>query len=266
MKRYIYKSGLDIIAPLKCGTRWLDGFDVENRIDTYSIGIEDLKENIHSGTTFIWRGVREHFLSAIETDYYVEPDRTDIWESILHYQKYGGHWYPYLYKKLYHIWKKTHFRFWKLRGLSELNDIASIMPYNFKQYHFIVPEGYSSAEQSINSLSFKHLNRLEKLISEEEKWLKLMVEPQYSEKGWEEYSDLEDSNFQMKCKVKDMEAEVKLINETLVNQLELQRINNSELTNGLYTKIQELKQQNKKLQSKLDYTESVIGKLPKKLI
>jgi hypothetical protein len=262
LKRYIYKSGLDIVAPLKCGTRWLEEFDVENRIDNYIISVDDLKENIHSGTTFIWRPVREHFVSAIETDYWVEPDRNDIWESILHYQKYGGHWYPYLYKKLYPIWKKTRFRFWKLRGLSELNDIASTMPYNFKQYHFIVPEGYSSAEQAINSLSSKHTTQLEKLIGDEEKWLELMIEPQYSEKSWEEYSDLEDSNFQMKCKVKDFEAEVKLFEESVNRKLEIQKERNSQFE----IKIKELNILNKILQSKLDYTELMMGKAPTKLI
>jgi len=262
MKRYIFKSGLDIIAPLKCGTRWLDGFDVENRIDTYAFGMEELKENIHSGTTFIWRPVREHFLSAIETDYYVEPDRTDIWESIVHYQKYGGHWYPYLYKKLYPIWKKTRFRFWKLRALSELNEVAASMPYHFKQYHFIVPKGYSTAEEALNSLPSKHTNRLNKLIGDEEKLLKLMVEPQYSEKSWEDYSDLEDSILEMKCKVKDMEAEVKLFEESLNRKLEIQKTRNLDLD----IQIRELKGLNKILQSKLEYSESVIGKLPIKLI
>jgi len=276
MKRYIFKSGLDIIAPLKCGTRWLDGFDVENRIDTYSIGIEDLKENIHSGTTFIWRPVKEHFLSAIETDYHVEPDRTDIWESIVHYQKYGGHWYPYLYKKLYPIWKKTRFRFWKLRALSELNEIASSMPYHFNKYDFIVPKGYSTADEALNSLSPNHTNRLNKFIGDEEKLLKLMIEPQYGEKSWEDYSDLEDSLFKMKCKVKDMGAEIKLFEERMDKKMEIQKTQNLDLdirirhlktqNLDLDIRIRHLKDSNTKLQAKLEYSESIIGKLPIKLI
>jgi hypothetical protein len=255
MKRYIFKSGLDIVAPLKCGTRWLEGLDVENRIDTYSFGIEDLKENIHSGTTFIWRGVREHFLSAIETDYHIEPDRTDIWESILYYQKYGGHWYPYLYKKLYPIWKKTRFRFWKLRALSELNEVASVIPYHFKKYHFIVPKGFSTAEEALNSLSSKHTTRLERLIGDEEKWLQLMVEPQYSERSWEDYSDLEDSRLKMLGEVMNLKAEIELNDRTYLNSLESQRI-----------QIRELEKSNYKLQAKLDYTENLLGGKLNKLI
>jgi hypothetical protein len=29
LKRYVFKSGLDIIAPRKCGTRWLESLDWE---------------------------------------------------------------------------------------------------------------------------------------------------------------------------------------------------------------------------------------------
>jgi hypothetical protein len=127
------------------------------------------------------------------------------------------------------------------------------MPYNFKKYHFIVPEGYSSAEQAINSLSSKHTTQLEKLIGDEEKWLELMIEPQYSEKSWEEYSDLEDSILKMKIRVKDMETEVS-------------RVTDSKWAEVLKSMIRELRESNTNLQSKLDYSESVFGKVPIKLI
>jgi hypothetical protein len=266
MKRYIYKSGLDIIAPLKCGTRWLEGFDVENRIKTFGLHATDLPNHIHSGTTFIWRPVREHFYSALKTELSIHSEKSPF--DVVTEMESGicDHWYPYLYKELYTIWSQNPFRFHKLRALSSLTPNAKELEYSTTMYKFALPTEWDNVEDALNTLSPKHIIRLEKLISEEEKWLKKMLKPQYSKKSWEEYSDLEDSNLEIKCRVKDMETEVKLINETLVNQLQLQRINNSELTNGLYTKIEELKQQNKKLQSKLDYTESVIGKLPKKLI
>jgi hypothetical protein len=76
IKRYIYKSGLDIVAPLKCGTRWLEGLDVENRISTFSFTIADLQKHIHSGTTFIWRPVKEHMVSALKTELVTCPEKT----------------------------------------------------------------------------------------------------------------------------------------------------------------------------------------------
>ena len=266
LKRYIFKSGLDIIAPLKCGTRWLEGFDVENRIDTFGLHITDLKKHIHSGTTFIWRGVREHFVSAVQTEWAMTPDR-DMLDIITQIERGEcGHWNPYLYKKLYPIWQKTGFQFYKLRALSGLTPSANEMEYTTSLYAFPKPTKWDNVEEALNSLSPKHIIRINRFIGEEEKWLKLMIEPQYSKKTWEEYSDLEDEVLDIKCKIMDLKEEVELLNKTLVNQLEFQRIKHSELTNSLHNEINELKNLNTKLQTKLDYTEQVMGKPPIKLI
>jgi hypothetical protein len=80
-----------------------------------------------------------------------------------------------------------------------------------------------------------------------------MLKPQYSERSWEEYSDLEDSILEMKIRVKDMEMEVS-------------RIRDSKLWNDFEKTIRELRISNNKLQAKLDYTEWVMKKLPTKLI
>ena len=96
LKRYIFNSGLDIIAPLKCGTRWLEGFDVENRIRTFGLHPTDLPQHIHSGTTFIWRGVREHFLSAIRTEL-VAFKKKNIYDVVIEIQSGEcGHWHRQL--------------------------------------------------------------------------------------------------------------------------------------------------------------------------
>ena len=244
LKRYIFESGLDVIAPLKCGTRWLEGLDVENHTHCYSFDVIELSSHIHSGTTFIWRGVREHFLSAIKTELAIYPEKTPLDIATEMESGICDHWYPYLYKELYTLWSKTPFQFYKLRALSLLTPSASEMEYISTLYHFSLPTQWKSVEEVLSSLSPKHIIRLEKLISEEEKWLKLMIEPQYNKKNWEEYSDLEDEVLDIKCKIMDMEAEV----------------------SDLQTKIRELMKSNTKLQAKLDYTESVIGKLPTKLI
>jgi hypothetical protein len=262
LKRYIYKSGLDIIAPLKCGTRWLEGFDVENRIKTFGLHATDLPNHIHSGTTFIWRPVRQHFLSAIQTELSICPEKTPF--DVITEMESGicDHWYPYLYKELYTIWSQNPFRFHKLRALSLLTPSARELKWNSTMYRFPNPNEWDSVEDALNTLSPKHIIRLEKLISKEEKWLKKMLKPQYSKKSWEAYSDLEDEVLDIKCKVKDMEAEVKLFEESLDRKLEIQKTRNLDLD----IQIRHLKDSNTKLQAKLDYTESVIGKLPKKLI
>jgi hypothetical protein len=244
-KRYIYKSGLDIIAPLKCGTRWLEDLDVENRTHRIGFDISELSSHIHSGTTFIWRPVREHMISAIKTELVNYPEKTPF--DIITEMEHGtcDHWYPYLYKELYSIWEKTGFQFYKLRALSELTPSAKELKYISTSYNFRLPTEWDSVESILNSLSPKHKIRLERLIGEEEKWLKLMIEPQYSGKSWEAYSDLEDEMLKMKCKVMDLEVEVS-------------RITNSKWAQGFHSTIRELRELNAKLQHKIDYAEKMI--------
>lgn len=265
LKRYIFESGLDVIAPLKCGTRWLEGLDVNTRIHRSGFHIEDLKENVHSGTTFIWRPVREHFLSALKTE--LSTTTSELYDIVTEMQRgLCDHWSGDLYRELYSIWSETPFRFHKLRAISELTPSASEMEYISTTYQFKLPSQWDSIEEALNSLSPKHLIRLNRLIGDEEKWLKLMIESQYSGKSWEEYSDLEDSRLEMLCKSMDLKAEVEQLNKTLVNQLKFQRIKHSELTNSLYKEIKELKESNSKLESKVELAENTLGRKVIKLI
>jgi hypothetical protein len=215
LKRYIFKSGLDIIAPYKCGTRWLDGLDGENRITTFSIDITDLQKNVHSGTTFIWRPVREHFISAIKTESAADPYR-DILNIITEIELgICAHWYPHLYRELYPIWERTRFRFHKLRALSELTPSARELKWTSNMYNLSLPPKWDSIESALSLLSSKDTIRLENLISEEEKWLKSMIKSQYSEKDWEAYSDLEDSRLEMLCKVMDLKVEIEQLKKKI---------------------------------------------------
>ena len=175
LKRYIFKSGLDIIAPYKCGTRWLEKLDVGERISTFSFDITDLQKNIHSGTTFIWRPVREHFISAIKTESASDPFRSI--SNIITEIKSGicAHWYPHLYSELYPIWEKTGFRFHNLRALSELTPTARELEWTSNMYSFSLPNKWDSVESALSLLSTKDTIELERLISEEEEWLKSMI-------------------------------------------------------------------------------------------
>jgi hypothetical protein len=259
LKRYIWESGLDIIAPLKCGTRWLEGLDVDTRIHRSGFHIDNLKENVHSGTTFIWRGVREHFLSALRTELATSTEKS-VLDIVLEMESgLCDHWSGELYRELYSLWSKTPFRFLKLRAISELTPSAREMGWTSTMYAFALPTKWDSDEAVLGSLSPKHLIRLNRLIGEEERWLKMMIEAQYSEKNWEAYSDLEDSRLEMLCKSMDLKAEVEQLNKTLVNQLELQRIKHSK-------EINELKESNSKMESKVELAENILGRKIIKLI
>lgn len=210
LKRYIFKSGLDIVAPLKCGTRWLDEFDVEERIDMFGFTShnKELEEHIHSGTTFIWRPVREHFYSAIQTEWKLTPNK-DIWDIITKMEiGYNGHWQSNLYKKLYPLWLKFGFKFYKLRALSQLTSSSSKSKWTSNLYSFPLPIGHDTVEETLKSLSPKQSIKIQKWINEEENWLKLMIESQYSKKIGKDFFDLEDSMLEMGCTIMDLEDEV----------------------------------------------------------
>jgi hypothetical protein len=257
IKRYFFKSGLDIIAPRKCGTRWLESLclDIENHINTDEIH-KNLDKHIHSGTIFIWRPVREHMLSALKTELSLHSEKTPF--DVVTEMESGvcDHWYPYLYKELYPIWANTPFRFHKLQALSELTSSHSPLTITYK---FDLPDRWDSIESILSSLSPEHVVRLERLINEEERWLKLMVEPQYEGKGWEAYSDLEDSFLEMKRKAIDLEAEM----EHRVMDLEAEM---ARITDGFQTTIKELQKSNSRLEFKIEYAESLLGKKAIKII
>jgi hypothetical protein len=210
-KRYTFKSGLDIIAPLKCGTRWLNEFDIEERVDDIKfIDVEHISNHIHTGTTFIWRPVREHFISAIKTETVSWPNKDML--DIITEMEFGRchHWHPHMYKKLYPLWLKFGFKFHKLRALSQVTKFASEHKWNSNLYNMHFPIGHITVEEALKSLSPKKSIKIQKLINEEENWLKLMIEAQYSGYNGEEYSNLEDSMLETKFKVTNLED--KLIN------------------------------------------------------
>jgi len=253
IKRYIFNSGLDIIAPPKCGTRWLECFDVEERISRTCFHISEISKNINSNTTFIWRPVREHFLSALQTDLNMNEDFEPI--DIINQMEAGEgmHWNPTLYKEVYHIWKETGFTFYKLRALSKITPTAYKHRYISKEHIFELPNKWNSISEVLDSLSYEDNVRVEKMITDEEGWLEKMIFTQYTNKSWNEYSDLEDSLFQAECKIMDMDAEIKSITE-------------SKLFKKLQSKIYKLKTDNIRLQANLKYFEDKFGSNIKKLL
>jgi hypothetical protein len=258
-KRYIFKSGLDIIAPLKCGTRWLNEFNIEERTDMlqFSLYNEELAQNIHSGILFIYRPVREHFISAIQTEWNMSPNK-DI-SDIIKEMELGTclHWYPHMYKKLYPLYLKFGFKFYNLRALSQLTLSASRHKWNSSLYEIKFPIGHVTVEKALKSLSPEQSIKIEKLISEEENWFKLIMEAQYVGKTGEEYSNLEDNLLKMKCEVIDLKDKVAWLEdmvlklEDTVLKLKNHIINSDKHNIYLENNIKELEDTVVKLETKL---------------
>ena len=121
LKRFTYENGLDIIAPLKCGTRWLEN-------ETNPIKIEELSttykiENITKNTYWVYRVGREHLVSALRTEIRTalefQEDNTDsIVDGFI--KGMGTHWSPILFRYMYSYWNRIEFNVIELNHLSNL--------------------------------------------------------------------------------------------------------------------------------------------------
>jgi hypothetical protein len=194
IKRYIFKNGLDLIAPGKCGTRWLSSIDDTHLIETIHLNVYELKDNVHSDTIFVWRPIEEHILSAINTDMGCTPKSISEILYDLENEK-SRHWYPFLYKQVYDSWCIHKFRFVKLRQLSELFPIDMVPTYSYNKYEFI----------KVDCVLSNKLNRLAEMDS---KYLETMISHQYSQYDWNDYSKLEDKNLLQVDKIKKLEYEI----------------------------------------------------------
>jgi hypothetical protein len=132
LKRFRYENGLDIIAPLKCGTRWLEN-------ETNPIKIEELStiykiENITKDTYWVYRGGREHLVTALRTEIrdaleFHEDNTDSIVDGFI--KGMGTHWSPMLFRYMYSYWNRIEF------NVIELNDLSNLfvgVEYDSKNY------------------------------------------------------------------------------------------------------------------------------------
>jgi hypothetical protein len=167
MMLQLYDEGR-ILAPLKCGTRYLDA--VFNLTDAqrqqFGITQSEIKStlffpNIH---TLIVRPPKEHLYSALHTDILTTMNnedfalpirKTDI-NSLMHsYTKRidwcTGHWHPKIYETLYWMWRrnKERIKVVELRNLSNhLTDLGFELPlYKKEDYQFLYLKNYCSIDE-----------------------------------------------------------------------------------------------------------------------
>jgi hypothetical protein len=193
VKKFSYTNKFDVIAPLKCGTRWLEKNTNPNDIE--EIKYEELfNKKSKEKTFFIYRDVLDHFKSGLYTEYlwfnHTAIPNTDVanlklkktnncnhcfnnYKNINELFKkltiYGGHFIPNLWEKMYY--KKPNFIFIKLDNLKNIFDDENISydPTNFdfsKEYNNI-----PSKEQVFNMLSKDDAYKLNDIIEKETKYL-----------------------------------------------------------------------------------------------
>ena len=174
LKRFRYNSGLDIIAPLKHGTRWLE--EKTNPISIEEIYRIDNIEEITKETYWVYREPKKHVVSALRTeirtgiefdgdskDIVIDKFKTDM----------GLHWSPTLYKSLYQYWNKTGFN---LIHLKDLSNLFPNIPYSYNEYDmsdFI--KAKHTTEDIIELVGFVELDELYKMCDKDELWLKRIL-------------------------------------------------------------------------------------------
>lgn len=190
VKKFSYTDNFDVIAPLKCGTRWLEKNTNPNHIE--EIRYEELFNKTSKGKTFfIYRDVLQHFKSGLYTEYLwfnhtANPNTAvanlKLKKHTIHFDKYkninelfkkltiyGGHFIPNLWKKMNN--KKPNFIFIKLDNLKTIFDNENISydptDFDFSKEYNDVP----SKEEVFNMLSKTELDILYKIIEKENYYL-----------------------------------------------------------------------------------------------
>lgn len=138
IKRFTYENGLDIIAPLKCGTRWLEEKTNPIKIEELWLAANKI-QNITKDTYWVYRVGREHLVSALRTEIRtsIEFNVGNI-DSIIDgfINGIGTHWSPELYKYMYSCWNRTEFNLIYLNDLSDLFIGIEYDSKNYDMYHY----------------------------------------------------------------------------------------------------------------------------------
>jgi hypothetical protein len=120
-----YENGMDIVAPLKHGTRWLE--EKTNPISIIPYPPDNFTHNFeyvfNENTYWIYRDPIDYLMSALKTEIRTsleyEGDKTDyIVESFI--SGNGHHWSSNLYLVMYYYWKNNNIKPIHLSNISNL--------------------------------------------------------------------------------------------------------------------------------------------------
>ncbi len=123
-KRFQYSNGLDIIAPLKHGTRWLD--EETNPLSIIEDPLSGVNLNLHkitNKTYWVYREPEEHLLSALMTEIRgtIELEEYETERIINSFMTgTGTHWGPYVFKTMFTYWNRYRVKPIHLSKLSTL--------------------------------------------------------------------------------------------------------------------------------------------------
>lgn len=179
LKRFTYENGLDIIAPLKCGTRWLEEktnpIKIEELSTTYKI------QNITKNTYWVYRVGREHLVTALRTeirnDMEFFEDNTDlIVDGFI--KGIGTHWSPTLFKYMYSYWNRIEFNVVELKHLSNLFVGVEYDSKNYDMNYYLKTK--HTKEDIIELVGSTKMNELYELSDRDYKWLTKILNKEHN--------------------------------------------------------------------------------------
>ena len=179
LKRFTYENGLDIIAPLKCGTRWLEEktnpIKIEELSTTYKV------QNITKNTYWVYRVGREHLVSALRTEIrssieFQKDNTNSIVDGFI--KGIGNHWSPILFRYMYSYWNRIEFNVVELKHLSNLFIKVEYLRENYDMNHY--DKTKHTKEDIIQLVGSAKMNELFQLSDIDYKWLTKILNKEHN--------------------------------------------------------------------------------------
>jgi len=182
LKRFTYESGLDIITPLKCGTRWLQQETNPLLMEEYNtMNFMSKLVGITNKTYWVYRDNREHLVSALRTEIRssIEFNEENI-ELIIDRFINGTatHWSPELYRYMYSYWNRTEFNLVHLKDLSNLFPGVQYSSNNYDMNNYNKTK--HTKEDTIKLVGSIKMNELYKLLDKDIIWLDKMFKKEHN--------------------------------------------------------------------------------------
>ena len=161
-------NNLKIVAPLKCGTRWLH----EKSEKSSYINIEDLKEETDSETIFLYREPKDHLISALQTDYLLnECDLNKTLNDLLNNR--STHWRGDMYEYTHMAWCYNKF---KMVNYLNICDLIGDYDFDKKKYDFSKEPYLFTKEMVLDLVPIDIKEELFKMVDNNNYWLKQIQE------------------------------------------------------------------------------------------
>lgn len=179
-KRFTYENGLDIIAPLKCGTRWLEEETNPTNIELLTNPIKIL--NIKPETYWLYRNSTKHLLSALKTETggaFGYPNLNKVNEVINSFlNDTGVHWSPTMFKFTYEHWNRVEFKPIELNNLSSLFSDIRFDDSKYNMNHF--QKKINNDSVIIDMIPYDKLLKLYELIDLDKIYLDMILNKQHT--------------------------------------------------------------------------------------